>query len=256
MPMNARMPTDPPAPLDRARSAAAVMVAVGAAALAGLSGCAPEATVLTGHGAAVADAGGSGSTSPESSRARSRRLAWEAAVEGIAISDGTLGVTISLPADAAALDADRSEADEAMRRNRRTDAVAASVRVIRRDPSHAPDWERLATAFRHTGRLELASAANRTARSLDPGRRASGYAIAVDAARVGDFDRAIDLISTHLEEHPGDTAATSRLATWAWFAGDADAAWTAILRTETLGGTVPPQLRSMVEAARAADAAN
>jgi len=245
-----------PSPRIGSRRTAGLGLAAAACLLAG--GCARTTSTLetpapAASAASAASAVDSPSAaSPESERSRARRLAWEAAIAGVREVDGRLAVTDPLAAAVRA--AAERDAAEALASNRRTDLVAARVRLVRARPESAAAWNDLGDALRMADRAALAAAAHRSARDaaatgpgLAPSESArAGRALARLAARRGAFAEAVDRMREALAiEDDGD--AHARLAVWLMYLGDRPAARAAMADADRLGGRVPATVRARLD---------
>lgn len=183
--------------------------------------------------------------SPEGERARSRRLAWEAATRGVSFADGRLVVTEPLPDVDVAANRDRAAA--AGEANERTDRVAYSVLALRGAADRADIVIELGTAMIGAGRIDLALVCFDRAVELAPRDPATHAARAEALARDGRLAEAIDAMQVTLTLDSTDGRAHRKLATWYALRGETELARTHLARAEALGEPIPPQLRTIIE---------
>ncbi len=216
-----------------------------------LIGCA-ERDARMGQSAA-GDAGSSmpGLAPPETEDPRHAR--FQKALRGLIFENGL--VRIDKTQAQASEGADRpasahaayDEGMELLRGNRRTDAVAVFARGLRQWPDNARLYYGLGRALFAKGKAERSAAAFRTAVNLDADLLDARYHLGIAQQALGRFNDAIETWSGLLRQSPDDAQAHLRLASVHQYLEQNAVARRHLARAESLGATIPSQLRAHID---------
>ena len=232
------------------RTVGAVAAALFSCAM--LAGCQNDSSAsmsTTGSTAAAPETGMAGA-GPMNDKERMRQQEWLDATQHLIMdrADGTLGVralTIG-DADPAQFESFMNDAQSLMESNRWVPAVGAYAEAARHAPSSAEPWIGMAIAFHPQAKYDLMDRALASALDRDATR--------VDARMMradlhwtrGEQGEAIDAAQAVLLTHPSSVDAHGRLARWYFYTGAYESAWEHVHATESLGGSVPGQLRRLL----------
>lgn len=226
-----------------------------------VSGCAPSGSTSMQTSAARSDERelaaaprgtdeSSGATSPIDEYRRGRVIA---AMRGLKYESGLVEID---PVEAGKLvggpDANEAAAEDAKGRQlleegMSVEAIAAHTRAVLLAPNVAAYYDTLGTALVTKGRIAEALASYRTALQLDPGLIETRYRAANMLEMLGRSDDAIAIWEHVVAEAPAHADAHRKLAIAHYFQGRYDAAWVETHIVESLGQSVPPQFRKLLE---------
>lgn len=214
--------------------------AVGAAGMAGLAGCAGQAThIETSDGAAGPVA---------RSTDDYRKLRFEEAFRGLAVSDGMLVVDRDGARGVARADRDASldRAEALLAQNDFTGAIGEYRVAVLADERCAEAYAGIGRALLGKKKDEMALAAYRTAVTLAPRDTGYGLAYAETINAVGDIDGWARELERVLAIDPEFGDAHARLAVARYYQGDKAAARRELELAERFGGQAPSALRGLI----------